>query len=376
MKKTILVMGAICMPAMAFAQNSNSISESSVRIYGVGDLGIAHYKTAGKSKTAMHSASAGSRLGFLFSEDLGQGLKVNARLEAGINMDDGTSSSSNGLTGRFWSRQAYIELENKAWGHVRMGRLEGPIYTFFPKFDPMLMPAMDAWGVLTTLGARLPGTASGTGKSNGFLINPTQRTDNTIGYASPKWNGFQTKVAYSFNEGQKTRPKLFEWSVDYFNGPLTLGALLVKASKTPGEGTTLRTDSVTEYALGASYRSGPVQPFLTYIHRNKTDPTLGANGAVLNGNSESVKLAGAIVPVSERGNVRITFGKYSSGSPDSDAKSYGVAYTYDVSKSMTLLVAATRLTQGSASKWPVFQSPVPDAGKPVNGFIVGTTVRF
>lgn len=50
MKKTILVMGAICMPAMAFAQNSNSISESSVRIYGVGDLGIAHYKTAGKSK--------------------------------------------------------------------------------------------------------------------------------------------------------------------------------------------------------------------------------------------------------------------------------------------------------------------------------------
>lgn len=66
MKKTILVMGAICMPAMAFAQNSNSISESSVRIYGVGDLGIAHYKTAGKSKTAMHSASAGSRLGFLF----------------------------------------------------------------------------------------------------------------------------------------------------------------------------------------------------------------------------------------------------------------------------------------------------------------------
>lgn len=240
----------------------------------------------------------------------------------------------------------------------------------------MLMPAMDAWGVLTTLGARLPGTAHGQGKSNGFLINPTQRTDNTIGYASPKWNGFQTKVAYSFNEGQKTRPKLFEWSVDYFNGPLTLGALLVKASKTPGEGTTLRTDSVTEYALGASYRSGPVQPFLTYIHRNKTDPTLGANGAVLNGNSESVKLAGAIVPVSERGNVRITFGKYSSGNPDSDAKSYGIAYTYDVSKSMTLLVAATRLTQGSASKWPVFQSPVPDAGKPVNGFIVGTTVRF
>jgi len=376
MKKTILVMGAICAPLMTFAQNSNSISENSVRIYGVGDLGITHYKTSGTSKTAMHSASAGSRLGFLAGEDLGQGLKVNVRLEAGINMDDGTSSSSNGLTGRFWSRQAYIELEDKAWGSVRMGRLEGPIYGFFPKFDPMLMPAMDAWGVLTTLGARLPGTAAGNGRSNGFLINPTQRTDNTIGYASPKWNGLQAKVAYSFNEGQKTRPKLLEASLDYFNGPLTLGALLVKASKTPGDGTVQRTDSVTEYALGASYRSGPFQPFVTYIHRNKTDPTVATNGSVLNDRSESVKLVGAIIPVSERGNVRVTAGKYSSGSAKSDAKSYGVAYTYDVSKAMTLLVAATRLTQGANADWPVFQSPRPIAGKAVNGFIVGTTVRF
>lgn len=43
---------------------------------------------------------------------------------------------------------------------------------------------------------------------------------------------------------------------------------------------------------------------------------------------------------------------------------------------MTLLAAATRLTQGTASEWPVFQSPVPAPGKSVTGFIVGTTVRF
>lgn len=378
--KLIIGMTALGVISMAQAQTQGTgqlaASSSTVRIYGTADLAIAHYRTSGQSKTAMHAGGAGSRIGFFSSEDLGGGLKANARLEAGVNMDSGTSSSTNGAANRFWSRQAYVELESRSWGAIRAGRQEGPTYNFFPKFDPMLLPAMDAWGVLTTLGSPAPGSASGKGTSSGFLINPTQRTENTLAYISPRLSGVQAKLSYSLNEGSATQPKLFEASVDYETGPLTLGALLVKSSSTSGTASVPATRSNTEYALGASYKSGPIQPYFTYIHRDAADPSVGSGGGVLNGNSESVKLVGAVIPVSERGNVRMTLGKYSSGTQDSDATSYGLAYTYDVSRSVMLMAAVTRLTQDGSSRWPVFQSPIPNAGNAVNGIIVGITSRF
>ncbi len=377
MKKIIFGVTAIAAVSMAHAQGiSPGNAGSSVRIYGAADLGVAHYTTSGKSKTAMHAGGAGSRLGFLSSEDLGQGLKVNARLEAGVNMDTGTSSSTNGMPNRFFSRQAYVELESPTWGAVRAGRQEGPTYSFFPKFDPMLLPAMDAWGVLTTLGSPAPGAASGSGVSTGFLINPTQRTENTLAYLSPRWSGVQVKASYSLNEGSQTQPKLFEASADYVSGPLTLGALLVKSSRTPGTATVRSTRPVTEYALGASYKAGPVHPYVSYVHRNLTDASQSGAGTALNGNSESVKLIGAVIPVSDRGNVRMTYGRYSSGSADRDATSYGLAYTYDLSRTVMLMAAVTRLTQDGNARWPVFQSPQPDVGAAVNGVIVGMNLRF
>lgn len=365
-----LLIGSIA--GTALAQDSGS----KVTIYGAADVGIAHYKTKGQSKTAMHSASAGSRIGFLVSEDLGQGNKVNVRLESGLNLDNGSTSSTNGMAGRFWSRQAYIELENSSWGAVRFGRLEGPTYGFFPKFDPMLLPAMDAWGVLTTLGAPAPGTSKRDGTSNGFLINPTQRTDNTIAYISPRWSGVQARLAYSLDEKQAGRAKFYEGSVDYVQGPLTLGALMVKTSSVAANGTAPADLGATEYALGASYRKGPVHPYVTYIHRNRTDPSLNANGAMRNANSESVALVGAVIPVTERGNIRLTMGKYSSGTANSDAKNFGVAYTYELSRRTMLLAAVTHLKQQSGSAWPVFQSPAPQAGANVSGLILGISSRF
>lgn len=351
-------------------------SGSQVMLYGTADLAVAHYKTTGQSKTAMHAGSAGSRIGFLTSEDLGQGNKVNVRLEAGINMDNGTSSSTNGMQGRFWSRQAYIEIENSQWGAFRFGRLEGPTYGFFPKFDPMLLPAMDAWGVLTTLGSMTPGAPRGDGRSNGFLINPTQRTDNTLAYISPRWSGVQARLAYSLDEDQPARSKFFEGSVDYIQGPLTLGALIVKTSSTAATPTVAASGGTTEYALGASYRKGPVHPYATYIHRNRTDSSLDSTGNFLNPNAESVSLIGAVIPVSARGNVRLTMGKYSSGTANSDAKNVGVAYTHELSRRTMLLAAVTHMKQKSAADWPVFQSPRPNAGANVSGVIVGITSRF
>jgi len=379
MKKSVAGLAALCASAASFAQVLERVPEaqsSSVKIYGVADIALAQYRTSGQSKTAMHPGGSGSRLGFLIGEDLGQGWALNARLEAGINLDTGTSSSTNGLANRVFSRQAYVELANREFGTLRLGRQEGPIYAFFPTYDPMLLPAMDAWGVVTTLGFPAPGVASGNGTSSGFLINPTGRTENTIGYISPRLAGVQGKLSYSLAEGAATQPSLVEANVDYVAGPLQVGVLYVRAGTTPGSATVRATDSNTEIAIGAKYQAGPVQPYLTYIRREKTDPTRAAGGGVLNDKAEIVKLVGVMIPVSARGAVRMTYGRYASGTAGGDASNYGVAYTYEVNPKLMLMAAVTHLSQDSAARYPVFQSPRPDAGKSVDAMTTGLTWRF
>jgi GBP family porin len=379
MKKFMAGMTALCASAAPFAQTTGSVPDApgaSLKIYGVADISLAQYRTSGQSKTAMHPGGSGSRLGFLVTEALGMGWSANARIEAGFNLDTGTSSSTNGNPNRVFGRQAYVELENRRFGALRLGRQEGPTYTFFPTYDPMLLPAMDAWGVVTTLGKPLPGVASGTGQPAGFLINPTGRTENTVGYISPRLRGVQGKLSYSLDEGAASQASLLEAGLDYVAGPLQFGVLYVRAGSTPGSGAIRATESNAEIAFGAKYQAGPVQPYFSYIRRESTDPTRAAGGGVLNGNSESAKLFGVVVPVSPRGALRATYGIYSSGVAASDARNYGLAYTFELSRRLMLMTAVTRLEQDDLARYPVFQSPVPQAGKSVSAVTAGLTWRF
>jgi len=378
MKKSAAAMSALCACAASIAQAAPAAQAgaSNLQVYGVADISIAHYRTSGESKTAMHAGGSGSRIGFLAQEALGNGWSVGGRLEAGVNLDSGTSSSTNGNPNRVFGRQAYVELAHERYGVLRLGRQEGPTYTFFPTYDPMLLPAMDAWGVVTTLGQPAPGAASGTGRPTGFLINPTGRTENTIGYVSPRIGGVQGKLSYSLDEGAASQPSLLEANLDYASGPLQFGVLYVKAGATPGNGSVRATDSNQEIAFGAKYMAGPVQPYFSYIRRDSTDPTRAAGGGILNANSETVRLFGAVIPVSARGAVRMTYGLYASGAADSDARNYGLAYTYTLSRRLMLMAAVTRLTQDGAARFPVFQSPMPRAGAKVDAITTGLTWRF
>ena len=61
----------------------------------------------------------------------------------------------------------------------------------------------------------------------------------------------------------------------------------------------------------------------------------------------------------------MTYGRYASGSVDSDATNYGVAYTFDVSRRLMLMAAYTHLSQAARRSYPVFQSPKPACGSAV-----------
>ncbi len=124
MKKTFATL-ALLSAGTAFAQ-------SNVTVYGLVDASIANEKNGGTlAATRLDSGSqSGSRLGFKGTEDLGNGLKANFVLEAGFNLDDGTSAQ-----GALFGRQAYVGLSGD-FGAFNLGRQKAPMYDVMDKLDP------------------------------------------------------------------------------------------------------------------------------------------------------------------------------------------------------------------------------------------------
>lgn len=119
-----------------FAAHS-ALAQSQVSIYGVLDSGLVHTtnsNAAGDSVTKVPglTGSVPSRLGFRGTEDLGGGLQALFVLEAGLNLDTGTSGQGN----RLFGRQAYIGLKNE-YGTLMLGRQINMTFLAAVKSDVM-----------------------------------------------------------------------------------------------------------------------------------------------------------------------------------------------------------------------------------------------
>lgn len=374
MKFSLIGVAALmaCAPVMAQEGGiKTAIKGTDLTLYGVFDAFAARYSTtaAGRTEATTEVGSGGvggSRLGFLATRTVNPDLTVGGRLEAGINLDSGRVGSSTNpaeatpRTDRVWSRQAYLSIASKKGGELRVGRQQGPTYQFMTQYDPILMPAIDGWGVLTTLGGRVPGDATG------FYINPTIRTDNTIYYQSPEFSGFQLKTSYSGRDSRQTDKSIFDVSLNYAKGPLNASVLLLRAS-----GTSTATD-VNETALAASYDFGAIKPYVTFVQRDTTNPALTGG----DDSNQRTALLGAIIPVSKEGQVRVSLGRYTNERDDRNATGVAIAYTHDVAPGFMLYGGLSFLKQDSGSRIPIFTSAVPDAGKSVNAITVGASFRF
>ncbi|MDZ4175353.1 MAG: porin [Hydrogenophaga sp.] len=374
MKFSLIGVAALmaCAPVMAQEGGiKTAIKGTDLTLYGVFDAFAARYSTtaAGRTEATTEVGSGGvggSRLGFLAMRTVNPDLTVGGRLEAGINLDSGRVGSSTNpaeatpRTDRVWSRQAYLSIASKKGGELRVGRQQGPTYQFMTQYDPILMPAIDGWGVLTTLGGRVPGDATG------FYINPTIRTDNTIYYQSPEFSGFQLKTSYSGRDSRQTDKSIFDVSLNYAKGPLNASVLLLRAS-----GTSTATD-VNETALAASYDFGAIKPYVTFVQRDTTNPALTGG----DDSNQRTALLGAIIPVSKEGQVRVSLGRYTNERDDRNATGVAIAYTHDVAPGFMLYGGLSFLKQDSGSRIPIFTSAVPDAGKSVNAITVGASFRF
>lgn len=179
---------------------------SQVTLYGLLDLGVNYEHKSLSYKKLPHknkitnilqmkgSQFSGSRVGIKGQEDLGAGNKVGFVLEAGLNMDDGSSSmGANSAFGR--ESQIYYESD---YGRIALGRVcsLGSIYGSYGIFHPI---ADNFWGGWSTYG----GTTTRLSQSYG-------RMDNTITLVSPNLSGLKLYAQYSFNVNGEEHEKSSE----------------------------------------------------------------------------------------------------------------------------------------------------------------------
>ena len=259
MKKTLIALAALAAAGATLAQ-------SSVTIYGRMDLGMSSVDTTIGNNAATEAFSlagaegtrTSSRLGFRGTEDLGGGLRAGFVYEIGINADrvtDGTNAQT---------RLANLSLSG-GFGTVVIG-------TFMNSFD-----TVRGFSPATGVGGAVPGGDFTQWQLAPGLERFDSRSQNTIAYRSPAFNGFTASfglaredntvradhdvsgfiIGLGFNQG----PFAAQFAFGDMNVDTTAGANVV---------------DLRNWALGASYNFGPaVLSFVYEDTRNRRNTTTG-----------------------------------------------------------------------------------------------------
>ncbi len=164
MKKKLIalaVAGALAAPVVASAQGTNVTIFGRVQAeYSNTDNGT-HHSQGGISDNARSS-----RWGLQITEDLGRGLKANARMEMGLNTGAGSASTP---------REQWVGLSSNNWGDAKFGRVQSPFKDFAGgmTIDPFAYTSLQANGA----GGTMTGSANGMGSGANTFVNSAIRFD-------------------------------------------------------------------------------------------------------------------------------------------------------------------------------------------------------
>ena len=313
MKKSLLALAVLGVFAGAAS------AQSSVTIYGVMDLGLVkgnggsatNINGNGASKAWLERARTNSRLGFKGTEDLGNGLSAEFLIEHRLNPDTGDVGTGAAATTVFWFGRSYVQLGSATMGKIYLGRDYSPAYWTAFNTDPS---GWDGVGSLKT------------NQYAGFLATngqgPQNRTDNTVGYRSPSFNGFTVDAAVSLGEGSTTvvagvtpgRDSAI--NAQYKAGPI-YGAVAYEKIK----GGTLDGNSL--FNIGGSYDFGVVKPMLYYAR---------AKVATLTNKSFSIAAAAPL----GQGEAYVAYGRFDPSGANNNQTKIGLGYKHPLSKRTNL----------------------------------------
>ena len=412
--RTIAAAAALCCAGLAQAQTTNSVT-----LYGLVDVGVTSVSGL-KGGTVTQLASGimeGSRWGLKGNEDLGDGYKAIFTLESRFEADTGalgsrpisgsqlsdrfSQASLLGLpsallpavsavdsllaaqfgvnvTGNAFDRQAYVGLVTP-FGAILAGRQYTPGYETFAAYD--ITNTQSALSAGQTV--QFPGI---------FEI----RTPNALAYRIVK-DGISGSLMYAPGEvaGDNSKGRLLGVNANYKTSMFSVGLGYNTKNNELGE------KSLTATVLGASMTFGnskisSVVSKMTDDHPNGLSaiaPALtsavGATAAAMVQTAfiEAMKQDGTLFHIGYQyvtgpNTVSVAYSKYDDKrKADADTASYGVAYSYALSKRTDLNVVAvhfnnTGLAQSAPGGNGYLGGVTASAGTDSNGYAFGIRHRF
>jgi predicted porin len=254
-------LGALVTAAVATLSTS-AFAQSSVTLYGIIDVGLSYTSNVqtgrnangslkGASQYSMQDAATsgvtGSRWGIRGSEDLGGGNSAIFQLENGFGAQNGTIA----LGGAEFARQAYFGLKSNTYGTVTLGRQYDAVDMFVQPFA-----AVATWGGYMV---------SHAGDVDN-LAN-TRRSNNSIRYLSPSYNGLQFGGVYSVGgvAGGVAQKQIYSLGATYAHGPFAVAAAYLNArdpnfsfyGSQANSGTTATSNNLGSVGAGGTVQSIP-----------------------------------------------------------------------------------------------------------------------
>lgn len=347
-------------------------AQSNVTVYGILDLGYTYSKASGgDSRNAIDSGnSAGSRLGFQGTEDLGNGLKAGFRYEAEIFADRSTTAS--GAWGQ--ARASWINLAG-SFGELRVGRQDGLGFGWLSSVSPF-------------------GTTHGQASMNNLFgySQVGNRLSNSVFYYSPNLSGFDAAVGYTNSHtddesvGNDADQRAFNVGLRYKKGPV-LAVLVYEQRSFANNVSADGRNNTKSIAVGGTYDFGVVKVHAAYgqLHNYGFD-RLTTPAPIHSAKTEKAWLLGLSAPVGKSGSV---FGTYQQnkgrnenlyGANEDDAtRGFALGYTHALSKRTNLYVYASRYNDVFSTLTSTGGGVTPVTGAPLghqNQFGSGIVHRF
>ena len=338
----------------------------SVQLYGIIDLGVAHYSNGNGSVTKLGTGiQSGSRIGLKGSEDLGGGLSAFFQAETGFCANGGSKTQATGAAGGpgadqyctgggFMGRTSMIGLKG-GFGTVAAGRMYTLTFNDQAAVDPF--------------GYGLTGTISNIG-----TIGAPARASQMVAYISPSFGGFNVAGGYVFGDALSAQPAnttgAYNLHAGYNNGPIMVGLDYLRVNSSTGNPVAKHTMLVGTYDLGVAKLAG-------MYAQNQLGSATGVTGDKL----QSFML-GVTVPVGPGAILASYTQSKDKNVANSTSKQIAVGYTYALSKRTNLYTSYAHIANGSATFAAVGDAtgnndaPAGGLGMSSSGFALGIRHQF
>jgi predicted porin len=373
MKKSLLAVAvATALPGIALAQ-------SSVTLSGILKTGLSSYKLengASGNGNATAWGDGSSRFIISGTEDIGGGLKGIFQIDTRFRVDNGAGGLTNGTYGGVSpSGNTWLGLAGD-FGAVKIGNQDLYYYQGTDQYGARAT-ALTAWNV------------SILSYINGQAIARGSRSQNTLRYESPNFNGFTAALAWSANpDGAEANPvdnagkpkgNAYDIDLNYTTGPLSLGLAAWSQKKVGGTGATPATADQSAVRVFGGYDFGIFTASLA-VDQSSLKPIGG-----------DIKRTAISLPLTApvgAGTALFTYTRAQDSeiggvkSANTGASLITVGYDYPLSKRTSLGVSYAKLDNKANASYALFTGyalhdiPTPVAGQDTNQLYLGLRHAF